>query len=275
MSPMNNRILRPLATSFSPKQIAGLGAWFDASDLSTLSQTSDGATPVTADNDPVAYLKCKATGTPLTQAVDANRPLWKAASSIGSKPGLEFDGNNDTLFATSGGLMDVARNVSGVTSFVVFSTDISTTRAWWTISTGTPPDVFRVRVGGVCLAGDFTVGNRRLDGDTSQTIGTPIATGTPYISRHTHDHANTSLAVHLNGTLGNSSSAFQTAGNTSDTASAYVMLGNQFTDAALITLASPFDGIICEWLIYRRALSAAEAAKVEGYLSNKYGIALA
>lgn len=272
---MNPRLLRPLASGFSPRQIAGLGAWFDASDLSTLSQTSNGATPVTANNDPVAYFKCKVTGTPLTQAVDASRPLWKA-SALGGKPGLDFDGINDNLFATSGGLMDVARNLSGATAFFVSNIDSTAiNRPWWTISIGAATNFFRLRSGVVNLGVAFTAGNRRLDADTSQTLQASFSPNTSYISRVTYDYANASLQIHLNGTLGNSTSSFQTAGNTSDTASAYVMLGNQFTNEAFTTLASPFVGIICEWLVYQRALTAAESSRVEGYLSNKYGIAVA
>lgn len=272
MSPMNNRLLRPTQAN-DPRLIAGLGAWFDASDMSTLSQTSDGTTPVTASDDPVAYFKCKVTGTPLTQIVDANRPLWKAASLVGGKPGLEFDGSNDSLFAVSGDLMNVARNVSGLTIFCVLRSADAVTRAYWHISVGGASDFFRARAAVGYVFGIFA-GGRRLDADAFQSITSTYSQSTNYIVRQTHDYNNTLLQVHQNGVLGNSQPAFQTVGSTSDTPSAYVMFGNQFTNDAFTATATPFYGILCEWLIYSRALTPADSLRVERYLSSKYGIAI-
>jgi hypothetical protein len=274
MAPMNARLLRPLATGFDPRRIAGLGAWFDASDLSTLSQTSDGTTPVMANDDPVAYWNCKATGTAITQSIDANRPLWKSASAIGSKPGLDFDGSNDYLFATSGQLMKMARSVPGVTVFAVLRTDNTNTRAWWHVSVGAGVNQFRGRLTGV-YNGGFQVGGRRLDADTLQTVATSaLNTTTNYILRETLDYANSDLFAHVNGVQGATNASFQTAGNSEDSDSSYVMLGNQFNNDAFTATVSGFAGTLCEWIAYKRALAAAESARVERYLSNKYGIAL-
>jgi hypothetical protein len=271
---MSPRLLRP-TFGFNPRQISELGAWFDASDLSTLSQTSDGSTPVTANDDPVAYWKCKATGTALTQAIDASRPLWKSTSDIGSKPGLDFDGSNDYLFATSGDLMKVARNVSGVTIFAVFKTDIANTRAWWHVAVSAGVNQFRSRLSATYNFG-FQVGGRRLDADTFLTATTSaLATTQPYILRQTLDYANTDLFAHIDGTQSASNLSFQTAGNSPDSDSSYVMIGSQFTNDAFTSLAPYLDGTLCEWIAYKRALTASESASVERYLSNKYGIALA
>jgi len=278
MSPMNNRLLRPLASGFSPKSIAGLAAWFDASDLTTLSQTSDGTTPVTADDDPVAYWKCKATGTAITQTTDANRPLWKASSAIGSKPGLDFDGANDYLFATSGELMQVARNVPGVTLFAVMRLDDLSTRGFWSFSVNAGTNQFRLRVSGAysIASNNWQVGGRRLDADTFQIINAATLTASEdYILRQTYDYANSDIFAHINGSPGASSTSFQTDGNSQDTDSAYVMLGSQFSSDAFTNTAPSFNGIICEFIVYKRALTAAESARVEGYLSKKYGITLA
>lgn len=254
-----------------------MGAWFDASDLSTLSQTSDGNTPVTANDNPVAYLKCKVTGTPLTQAVDANRPLWKAASSISGKPGLEFDGSNDYLFATSGGLMDVARNVNGFTAFtVVQSADLSS-RVFWHLAVGGASSYFRARMSLAYISpSGLRAGGRRLDGDLFEFAeNTSFLASTPYVATAVADYANAQATLQLNGGVPATDSPFLTSGNTSNTASSHVMLGGQFTNDAFTAVSGLFSGTFCEWLVYRRTLSTAEISRVERYLSNKYGIALA
>lgn len=268
------RLLRPGATGFDPRSIAGAAAWFDASDLSTLSQTSNGNTPVTANNNPVAYWKCKVSGTALTQGIDASRPLWKSASPIGSKPGLDFDGSNDHLFATSGTLMGVARNKPGLTVFVVIRTDTLATRAWWTIGIGAGTNQFRVRNQGSYING-FNTGGRRLDTDTFATIPTSaLDTTTNYVLRAVLDYANSDAFSYVNGTLGASTTSFQTDGNSQDSDSSHVILGSQFSSDAFVSIVNSFDGTLCEWIAYGRALSAAESARVERYLSQKYGIAL-
>jgi hypothetical protein len=273
---MSPRLLRPLATGFDPRSIANIGAWFDASDLSTLSQTSDGTTPVTANDNPVAYWKCKATGTALTQSTDANRPLWKSASVIGSNPGLEFDGSNDYLFATSGDLMKVARNVPGVTVFAVLRVDNTTTRAIWTAGIGAGVNQFRGRVN-FTSGTNFSAGGRRLDADTFVTASSSIVTvtGNNHILRQTNDYANSDVFLHVNGTLRGSSTSFQTDGNSEDTDSSHLMLGGSFNSDAFTATGGLHDGIMCEWIAYSRALTAAESARVERYLSGKYGITVA
>jgi len=77
---------------------ATLAAW-DPSDLTTMSQTADGATPVTAAGQPVARMNDKrgVNNYHLIAPTDAQRPL--------STGGLTFDGTDDSLnfaFASTG-----------------------------------------------------------------------------------------------------------------------------------------------------------------------------
>lgn len=272
---MSPKLLRPRATGFSPKSIANLGAWFDASDLSTLSQTSDGGTPVTSNNQPVGYFRCKATGVPLIQATDANRPLWKSASSIGSKPGLDFDGSGDNLAATSGELMNVVRNVSGATAFTVLLSRSTLTKAFWQVGIGSGTNQFRGRVLMSWTSG-LRAGGRRLDSDAAAFATDAAASAnTSYVVRSTIEYSNAILRLHLNGTSVATTNPFQTAGNTPDTASSYVMLGTQYNDDGFTSLASSLDGVVSEWLFYKRTLSSGEITRVERYLASKYGISVA
>lgn len=83
---------------FDPKRIAGLSAWYDFSDVSTLFQASNGTTAVAADGDPIGYIKDKSgNGNHLSQAVNnANRPTYKI---VGGRGLGRFDGSNDSLFS--------------------------------------------------------------------------------------------------------------------------------------------------------------------------------
>lgn len=67
------------------QQIAAMApvAWFDPSDLSTMYQTDDTSTPVTANNDPVGRRGDKSgNGKHATQAVAANRGLYKTSGGL-------------------------------------------------------------------------------------------------------------------------------------------------------------------------------------------------
>jgi hypothetical protein len=83
--PMNPRLLRPLASGLTdPRKIAGLEAWYDASDLSTLWQNSNGTTAATALDDPVGRWSDKSgNARHVTQTTNACRPLLKPASRNG------------------------------------------------------------------------------------------------------------------------------------------------------------------------------------------------
>ena len=71
------------------------GAWYDPSDLSTMFQDSAGATPVTADGQPVGLILDKSgNGNHASQATAAARPLYK---TDGTLHWLQFDGVDDYL----------------------------------------------------------------------------------------------------------------------------------------------------------------------------------
>lgn len=71
------------------------GAWYDPSDISTLFQDAAGATPVTADGDPVGYMGDKSgNGNHMTQSISASRPIYK---TDGTLHWLYFDGVDDYM----------------------------------------------------------------------------------------------------------------------------------------------------------------------------------
>lgn len=268
---MNPRLLRPTQTGFDPRKIAGLGMWLDASDRSTLSQTSDGTTPVTADSDPVAYWKDKVTGVPLIQAIDANRPLW-LADGIGGRPGLDFDGTNDVLSATSGSLMSLFRNVGAGTVITAHRLKSTTNGLEFLFfaSNGLSASASRFGFARDAASVRYNIGARRLDANTAASVTSPnnsINTSS-VISTVLWRVSAAQISLRLNGTASITDAAFQTAGNTSDTDSLQVAVGG-------VVGASVFlDFVLCEVMAWPRELTLAEMQTVERYLSNKYKITI-
>jgi len=87
---MNNRLLRPRASGFNPKSIAGLQLWLDAADSSAIS-TGTGVSE---------WRDKSATGSKWAQATGNDQPATGTATMNG-KNVLEFDGSNDSLSATT------------------------------------------------------------------------------------------------------------------------------------------------------------------------------
>jgi len=100
--PMNPRLLRPTTTGFDPRRITGLQGWWDAADLSSMAQNSDGTTAVTSTNDPVGFWRDKSgNARHAKQTINNNRPQVQIADKNG-RPGLNFDGSDDYFACDSG-----------------------------------------------------------------------------------------------------------------------------------------------------------------------------
>jgi hypothetical protein len=84
--PMSPRLLRPRATGFNPKSIAGLQLWLDAADSSTIT-TGTGVSE---------WRDKSATGSKWTQGFGNEQPAT-GTQSINGKNVLVFDGSNDSL----------------------------------------------------------------------------------------------------------------------------------------------------------------------------------
>ncbi|MFD2173330.1 hypothetical protein [Rhodobacter lacus] len=86
---------RRVAQPWSPASMAGLLAWYDPSDLSTLWQDAEMTTPITASGQPVGAIRDKSgNGHHLTQATASRRPMYQAS---GGRHWLQSDGVDDAL----------------------------------------------------------------------------------------------------------------------------------------------------------------------------------
>ena len=103
------RLLRPRASGFSPKSIAGLSLWLDASDASTI--TLNGATAVSEWRDKSANKFA------VSQATANNQPAL--SGTIRGRPCIEFDGVNDYLFSDGTGLASIYSGDKSVTAICV------------------------------------------------------------------------------------------------------------------------------------------------------------
>jgi hypothetical protein len=102
---MNPRLLRPVATGFNPKTIAGLALWMDAPEYNA-------STGTWADKS--------GNGRDFSQAIAANRPIVSAVTQ-NARAILEFDGSNDQLIQSSNFLQ-----VANCTMFAAFKRNANT-----------------------------------------------------------------------------------------------------------------------------------------------------
>jgi len=89
--------------TFSPNDVSGLVQWLDFSDITTLYQTEDTSTPVTADGQSIGYCADKSGNSKhATQATAANRPTYKASQQNGlSIARFAGGGSPDALLSTA------------------------------------------------------------------------------------------------------------------------------------------------------------------------------
>lgn len=102
---MNARLLRPTASGFNPKTIAGLALWMDAPEYNA-------STGTWADKS--------GNGRNFAQAIAANRPIVSAVTQ-NARAILEFDGSNDQLIQSSNFLQ-----VANCTMFASFQRNAGT-----------------------------------------------------------------------------------------------------------------------------------------------------
>lgn len=254
---MSPRLLRPraaAATGFTPRSIADLGLWLDASATSSL--TLNG-------NNVSEWRDLSGNARHYSQSSASAQPSGTAMTHNGLRV-IDFDASNGQQLLGNAASLAATRNVSGLTVFAACKFDA-------TIDPQPRPLVF-FQGGGAGTRFAFGVVNvpslygRRLDADSVVFVSAPDFITNPSVFTAIADYANSDAFLYSGGSLLASNTSFQTNGNTSDTDSLASAIGSN------AGATNVWDGWAGEIVVYRRALSVSERQSVERYLGAKWGI---
>lgn len=241
---MNNRLLRP-RNAFTPKSIAGLQAWWDFSDASTLGPTQSGVGTVT-NNGPVRFVKDKsASGFNLNNThADSAVPSF-VSSGLNGRSAVSFDGG-DILNASTGAIM-----TAPFTLFIVCKANVTgTTRVCGIAAT---------RSIGPFGSSNTAWGFFRAD----NTIRSFNATAT-----------NASV-IAMSCTAAQAGVFFGNGTQTSTGTLSVETFGLFAIGADRDASAGSLNGVVYECLSYSSALSSSQVTTVSRWLGTKWGITVA
>lgn len=283
--PMSPRLLRPRATGFDPRVISGCICNLDASVLSSLFQNSDGTTAATATDDPVGYwADLSGLGNHARQTVaTGSRPFLKLNNQNG-RPGLLWDGSNDWMTATIAGF----RNLAAVTVLSVYKTaaaadaDTNTLIAWGFGNLGSPGGGYDGSKGvavisstGAIFAGEF-ISAAYNSGSVGRLGSTTYrrAAATAELLAATFSAAGTTLLSNNGAVTLNLAEVITTSSSTSPSGVSWthddeVHVGGIRSGASIV--ASP-QATFHQFLVYNRALTAAELTTIWNAMRGKWGI---
>jgi hypothetical protein len=238
-----SRKLRGPSTGFDPRSIAGLVGWWDASDLSTLSQTDDGNTPVSADAHPVGFVRNKAGGNAITQATSGLRPTYRTGVHP-TRPVIRFTSASATqLLAT------VALGGGNQTWILVANNNTGTVNGYMMCAPGTTAGPAFQGTSTTQIDWQAGAGNARMP-FVSGPSAFHVLSATMLSDRHTcrRNAAEQMVRTATISLSGVTQVSFGTNGTT----------------------AASFD--MCEALCFSRVLSESELQAVERWLGAKWGI---
>lgn len=247
---------------FSPTNIAGLTAWFDASDAATLFDEDVGGSATAADGE-VGRLEDKSgNDRHFVQATSADRPIRKVAVQNGLDV-VRFDGTSDYM-EMSAVLSDLIAAAAGTVFIVAKAASVTTDEA----------DIFNNQTlfgdnglwnGFFVLKDDDTASAFGHDGTNDPTATVAYVPGNWVVFTAWHD--GTDLAV-----AANSGTPDTAALVARDQVANTPVLGITNDPGDMDYVAKFFDGDLGEMLIYNVALSGPQRAAVEAYLATKWGI---
>lgn len=235
---MNPRLLRPLATGFNPRTLAGLEAWYAADVASSINI----ATGVQQWSD------LSGNGRHLIQDVTNNQPLYNSVT-LNGKPTVTFDGTND--FLRTGNF-----TVASPFSYIIVFRAESNTNTERFLDGGSPG----------ARSGEF------FQDSTADTLGIFNGGSAP---NHTFSAGAVATFGIYDVEFDGLSSRIRLAKNSGSgvlstgelTLSRLTMGGN----GAATAIASHCS--FAEMLLFSRILAEPEADKVRRYLGNKYNLA--
>lgn len=260
------------AAAFSPSDLAGLKAWYDASDAATI--TSSGGA-VSQWNDK------SGNGLHLSQGTAANRPTTGSATR-NSLNVLSFDGSDDNLVASTASDWNFTHQGPTFTIFaVVFVSNASNTTNINTVCS----TVGFVR-SGIQFSCDNRTGSSRTDRLTvvgynesqQETLlhesNNEFPVGSWHIFAITCDPDNATAANRIT-TRRNGSTLSLTNPRTnapSSAANARTPLNVGSQGAPSVAPVNPLKGEIGELIFYEASLTAENISQVETYLNTKWAV---
>lgn len=245
---------------FSPLNLPGLRIWMGGTDPTTMYQDSALTTPVANDADPVGGWVSKAPT--VWAAVQANAALRHTyqTNEVNGLSVCQYGGDTHRL-DFSGDALNVLRNVGSATVIIC-----QTTGLWFT--------GFEARVAGSSSArfqtshgistnykGMFS--GRRLDADATQSVqfysySAAYSTVNHFSIMSADVHWETGyIGARLNGSLVAENSSWSSLGNTQDTASNAVFMG-QYRNSK-----------VAHFLLYQPALTIAQTLQVEEWIAEQ------
>jgi hypothetical protein len=235
----------------TPQLIPNLGLWLKADAGVTL---DTGAVQAWADQS--------GNGRDFSAPAPTNRPAY--SGTLNGLPVLTFDGGTDYLAGNAASL-NIAQDVNGLTIISVVKYGAGATQRIVSIGNGVSLVGSRAFMG--ATATQWDLGGRRLDADTATVVSGGTSNTNPVIQSSVFRYSLATAGVFIN-SASQVDTTFQTADNTSDTASLRFVIG------CAINLSNILNGDLAEVIIYQRAISVEERNSVERYLSVKWGIAI-
>jgi hypothetical protein len=224
--------------------------WLDAADSSTVTTVS-GA--VSQWNDK------SGNGLNTTQGTADNRPSYQT-SSLASKNTIQFDGN-DGLVRTNA---SISKNASSSLIYAVAKGATSGTQGICLLTVDSDGGARQYLY---FAANNLSAGGRRLDTDSFQSISSSITHDNAWvIAGSRHVWSSSDLFLYQNGTERASSLTFQTDGNTSNTDSTSLVIGNN------AGINQSLTGNIAEMIVITPDPTAFVRQRIEGYLAHKWGL---
>jgi hypothetical protein len=247
---MSPRLLRPRASGFDPRSIAGIVHWWDANDAASVSITGAPAGVQTWTSKAGAK-------TVASQTTPENRPT---TTTVNGKTALLFDGSNDILNFTGAARTDETWMVAAAQT-----ADQDSSRA--IISDGVNGYGIIISKGAQklvdCAWGGFTQGTNRLIVSYSLNAATLYGPAVATVVRS----AGAGGFVFIDGTQRTGTTGF-TSFSTSPSVTIQ-RIGASSSSSQLL------QGWIGEVLCWNRALTAVERLSAERYLGKKWGITVA
>ena len=186
----------------------------------------------------------------LTQATEANKPLYRASpTGFNNCPALQFDGSNDNLSNTTNAFNDVGTAAGTIYAVVRVNNFSADTGSPWT-----NPSAWN---GAVRYALDIFTNTAEAFGydGANKKVSTAISSGTTYLLRARWDSANIGIRVNN--------------GSESTTACGALQTGN--TDFKVSTYSgTPLDGWVAEIVTLNVSVSGGDDTNLLTYFNTKY-----